>query len=164
MKIPALKIRVGQGFDVHALVPGRALMLGGVEIPSRLGLLGHSDADVLLHAIADAILGAAALGDIGQLFPATDAAYKNADSRVLLQQAARLVREAGWRIENIDATVIAEHPKIAPHVSAMCQTIAASCEIAASAVSVKGKTSEKLGFTGRGEGIAAMAVALLTAE
>lgn len=159
-----MKIRVGQGFDVHALVPGRKLVLGGVEIASPRGLLGHSDADVLLHAIADAILGAAALGDIGQLFPNTDAAYENADSRLLLQQAAKRVREAGWRIENIDATVIAEQPKIAPHVSAMCHTIAASCEIAVSAISVKGKTSEKLGFTGRGEGIAALAVVLLIGE
>ncbi|HYM47644.1 MAG TPA: 2-C-methyl-D-erythritol 2,4-cyclodiphosphate synthase [Burkholderiaceae bacterium] len=159
-----MKIRVGQGFDVHALVPGRALVLGGVKIESTRGLLGHSDADVLLHAIADAILGAAALGDIGQLFPDTDATYQNADSRVLLQDAARRVREAGWRIENIDATVIAEQPKIAPHVSSMCQTIAASCDIPASAVSVKGKTSEKLGFTGRGEGIAALAVALLIGD
>lgn len=159
-----MKIRIGQGFDVHALVPGRRLMLGGVEIASARGLLGHSDGDVLLHAIADAILGAAALGDIGQLFPDTDATHKSADSRLLLQEAAQRVQNAGWRIENIDATVIAEQPKIAPHVSAMCQTIAASCEIAASAVSVKGKTSEKLGFTGRGEGIAALAVALLIRE
>ncbi len=159
-----MKIRVGHGFDVHALVPGRALMLGGVQIASPRGLLGHSDADVLLHAIADAILGAAALGDIGQLFPNNDAAYRNADSRLLLQQAAQRVREAGWRIENIDATVIAEQPKIAPHVAAMCETIAASCGIAANAVSVKGKTTEKLGFTGRGEGIAALAVALLIGD
>jgi len=159
-----MKIRVGHGFDVHAMVPGRPLVLGGVEIASARGLLGHSDADVLLHAIADALLGAAALGDIGQLFPDTDAAYKNADSRLLLQQAAQRVRGAGWRIENIDATVVADQPRIAPHVASMCQTIAASCEIAASAVSVKGKTTEKLGFTGRGEGIAAMAVALLVSE
>ena len=159
-----MKIRVGQGFDVHALVPGRALMLGGVEIPSARGLLGHSDADVLLHAITDAILGAAAMGDIGQMFPDTDAAYKNADSRLLLQEVAQRVRGAGWRIENIDATVIAEQPRIAPHVAAMCQTIAAACDMAANAVSVKGKTSEKLGFTGRGEGIAAIAVALLIGD
>ena len=159
-----MKIRVGQGFDVHALVPGRALVLGGVEIASTRGLLGHSDADVLLHAIVDAILGAAAMRDIGQLFPDDDAAYKDADSRLLLQEAAQRVRGAGWRIENIDATVIAEHPKIAPHVAAMCQTIAASCEIPASAVSVKGKTTEKLGFTGRGEGIAALAVVLLIGD
>jgi 2-C-methyl-D-erythritol 2,4-cyclodiphosphate synthase len=159
-----MKIRVGHGFDVHAMVPGRPLVLGGVEIASARGLLGHSDADVLLHAIADAILGAAALGDIGQLFPDTDSAYKNADSRLLLQRAAKRVRGAGWRIENIDATVVADAPRIAPHVAAMCQAIAASCEIAASAVSVKGKTTEKLGFTGRGEGIAAMAVALLVSD
>ncbi len=159
-----MKIRVGQGFDVHALVPGRTLVLGGVEIASARGLLGHSDGDVLLHAIADAILGAAGMGDIGQLFPDTDAAYKNADSRLLLQAAAQRVRNAGWRIENIDATVIAEQPKIAPHSAAMCQTIAASCEISANAVNVKGKTSEKLGFTGRGEGIAALAVALLVSD
>lgn len=159
-----MKIRVGQGFDVHALVPGRPLMLGGVEIASTRGLLGHSDADVLLHAIADALLGAAALGDIGQLFPDTESAYKNADSRLLLQDVAQRVRQAGWRIENIDATVIAEQPRIAPHVATMCQTIAASCEIAANAVNVKGKSSEKLGFTGRSEGIAALAVALLIAD
>lgn len=159
-----MKIRVGQGFDVHALVPGRKLVLGGVEIPNARGLLGHSDADVLLHAIADAILGAASMGNIGQLFPDTDAAYRDADSRLLLQQAVQRVRDAGWRIENIDATVIAEQPKIALHVAAMCQTIAASCEIPASAISVKGKTSEKLGFTGRGEGIAAMAVVLLIGD
>ena len=159
-----MKIRVGQGFDVHALVPGRALVLGGVEIASARGLLGHSDADVLLHAITDAILGAAAMGDIGQLFPDTDAAYKNADSRLLLQHAAKRVRDAGWSIENIDATVIAEHPRIAPHVAAMSQTIAASCNITEDAVSVKGKTSEKLGFTGRSEGIAALAVVLLVGD
>ncbi|HKO67186.1 MAG TPA: 2-C-methyl-D-erythritol 2,4-cyclodiphosphate synthase [Burkholderiaceae bacterium] len=159
-----MKIRVGHGFDVHALVPGRALILGGVKIPSARGLLGHSDADVLLHAIADAILGAAALGDIGHLFPDSDAAYKNADSRLLLQHAAQRVRDAGWRIENIDATVVAEQPRIAPHTTAMCQNIAAACEIAANAVSVKGKSTEKLGFTGRGEGIAAMAVALLVSD
>lgn len=159
-----MKIRVGQGFDVHALVPGRVLILGGVEIASARGLLGHSDADVLLHAITDAILGAAGMGDIGQLFPDTDSSYKDADSRLLLQEVAQRVRDAGWRIENIDATVIAEQPKVAPHVAAMCETIAASCEILASAVNVKGKSSEKLGFTGRGEGIAAMAVALLTSE
>lgn len=159
-----MKIRVGQGFDVHALVPGRPLMLGGVEIASARGLLGHSDGDVLLHAITDALLGAAGLGDIGQLFPDTESLYKNADSRLLLQDVAQRVRQAGWRIENIDATVIAEQPKIAPHVATMCQTIAASCEITANAVNVKGKSSEKLGFTGRSEGIAALAIALLIAD
>ena len=159
-----MRIRVGQGFDVHALVPGRALMLGGVEIASTRGLLGHSDADVLLHAISDALLGAAGLGDIGQLYPDSDRAFQNADSRLLLQDVAQRVKQAGWRVENIDATVIAEQPRIAPHVTAMCQTIAASCEIPASSISLKGKSSEKLGFTGRGEGIAALAVALLVAD
>jgi len=159
-----MKIRVGQGFDVHALVPGRALVLGGIQIASARGLLGHSDADVLLHAITDAILGAAALGDIGKLFPDTDSAHRDADSRLLLAEAARLARAAGWRIENIDATVITEQPKIAPHAAAMCESIAAACEMSASDVSVKGKSSEKLGFTGRGEGIAAMAVALLVRD
>lgn len=155
------RFRVGQGFDVHALVPGRRLVIGGVEIPFERGLLGHSDSDVLLHAITDALLGAAALGDIGKLFPDSDDRYRNADSRVLLKTAAERVREAGWRIENIDATVIAERPKFAPYVDAMRTAIAACCSLEAAAVSVKGKTSEKLGALGRGEGIAAQAVALL---
>lgn len=161
-----MKLRIGQGFDVHPLVPGRSLILGGVEIATTdgRGLLGHSDADVLLHAITDAILGAAGLGDIGRMFPDTESTYRDVDSRLLLQDAVSRIKDAGWRIENIDATVIAEQPKIAPHVAAMCETIAASCAIAASAVSVKGKRSEKLGFTGRGEGIAALAVALLVAD
>jgi 2-C-methyl-D-erythritol 2,4-cyclodiphosphate synthase len=154
-------IRVGQGCDIHALVPGRKLVLGGVDIPHPTGLLGHSDADALLHAITDALLGAAALGDIGKLFPDSDDAYRNADSRVLLKTAAERVREAGWRIENIDATVIAERPKIVPYVDAMRAAIAACCGLEAAAVSVKGKTSEKLGALGRSEGIAALAVALL---
>jgi 2-C-methyl-D-erythritol 2,4-cyclodiphosphate synthase len=155
------RFRVGQGYDVHALVPGRRLVIGGVEIPFGRGLLGHSDGDVLLHAITDALLGAAALGDIGKLFPDSDDRYRNADSRVLLQAAADRVREAGWRIENIDATVIAEQPRIAPHVDAMRAAIAAWCGLETAAVSVKGKTSEKLGALGRSEGIAALAVALL---
>ena len=159
-----MKIRIGQGFDVHALVPGRALLLGGVEIPNARGLLGHSDADVLLHAISDALLGAAGLGDIGQLYPDSESAFQNADSRLLLQDVVQRVKQAGWRIENIDATVIAEQPRIAPYAASMCQTIAASCEIPAGSISVKGKSSEKLGFTGRGEGIAALAVALLIAN
>lgn len=159
-----MKIRVGQGFDVHAMVLGRRLLLGGVEIPQERGLLGHSDADVLLHAITDAILGAAGMGDIGRLFPDTDGRYKDADSRDLLAQAAERVRAAGWRIENIDATVIAERPKIAPYVPAMIAAIAAACAIPGDAINVKGKTSERLGFTGRGEGIAAHAVALLVAN
>src|SRR5512134_1847501 len=159
-----MKIRVGQGYDVHALVTGRRLTLGGVDIDAARGLLGHSDADVLLHAITDAILGAAGMGDIGRLFPDTDGRYKDADSRELLAQAAERVRAAGWRIENIDATVIAERPRIAPHVPAMVAAIAAACAITGDAVNIKGKTTEKLGFTGRGEGIAAHAVALLTAS
>ncbi len=156
-----MKIRVGQGFDVHALVPGRRLLIGGVEIAHERGLLGHSDADVLLHAITDAILGAAALGDIGGLFPDSDARLKDADSRALLRAAADRVRSAGWTIGNVDATVIAERPKIAPHVAAMRAAIAEACGIDTADVNVKGKTSEKLGYAGRGEGIAAHAVALL---
>lgn len=155
------RFRVGQGYDVHALVPGRRLVIGGVEIPFGRGLLGHSDGDVLLHAITDALLGAAALGDIGKLFPDSDDRYRGADSRLLLKSAAERVREAGWHIENIDATVIAEQPKIAPFAESMRAAIASCCGLEASAVSVKGKTSEKLGALGRGEGIAAQAVALL---
>ncbi len=155
------RLRVGQGFDVHALVPGRRLIIGGVEIPHTTGLLGHSDADVLLHAITDAVLGAAGLGDIGRLFPDTDAAHKDADSRKLLAVAVDKVRAAGWRVVNVDCTVIAQRPKIGPHVPAMQQAIAAVLGIAPDDVNVKGKTTEWLGFTGRGEGIAAQAVALL---
>lgn len=155
------QFRIGQGFDVHALVPGRRLILGGVELAHEQGLLGHSDADVLLHAITDAILGAAGLGDIGVHFPDSDEAYLDADSRALLRAACDRVRAAGWGIENIDATVIAERPRIAPHVVAMRTAIAGACGIDLDAVNVKGKSTEKLGLTGRGEGIAAMAVALL---
>lgn len=155
------RLRVGQGFDVHALVPGRRLLIGGVEIAHDRGLLGHSDADVLLHAITDAVLGAAGLGDIGRLFPDTDAAHKDADSLKLLQQAAARVRAAGWRVVNVDCTVIAQRPKIAPHVPAMQTAIAGALGISASQINIKGKTTEWLGFTGRGEGIAAQAVALL---
>lgn len=154
--------RVGQGFDVHALVPGRRLVLGGVEIPYERGLLGHSDADVLLHAITDAILGAAGLGNIGLLFPDDDEQHRDADSRALLRTAMARVREAGWHIENIDATVIAERPKIAPHVDAMCEVIAGCTGADRTAVNVKGKTAEKLGALGRNEGIAAQAVVLLS--
>ena len=153
--------RVGQGFDVHALVPGRRLIIGGVEIPFERGLLGHSDADVLLHAITDAILGGAGLGDIGTLFPDTDERHRDADSRVLLREAVRRADAAGWRIENIDATVIAERPKIAPHAAAMRAAIADCAGLDRDVVSVKGKTTEKLGAIGRGEGIAAQAVVLL---
>lgn len=159
-----MKIRVGQGFDVHALVPGRRLVLGGVEIPHERGLLGHSDADVLLHAITDAILGAAGLGDIGRLFPDSDAQFKDADSRALLRRAVQRAGEEGWKVGNVDATVIAERPKIGPHVPAMRACIAADCGIDAGAVNVKGKTSEKLGYAGRGEGIAAQAAVLLVGD
>lgn len=159
-----MKLRVGQGFDVHALVPGRALILGGVTIPHPKGLLGHSDADVLLHAITDALLGAAGLGDIGRHFPDHDPRYAGADSRVLLHAACQAVREAGWSVVNVDATVICEAPKILPHVPAMTANIAADLGIEASQINIKGKTTERLGFTGRGEGIAAQAVALLTRD
>lgn len=158
MSVP---FRIGQGFDVHALVPGRPLIIGGVTIPYSRGLLGHSDADVLLHAITDAILGAAALGDIGRHFPDTDPAHAGADSRVLLRAAMAAVRDAGYRVGNIDATVIARAPKLLPHVPAMVANIAADLGIEPDCVNIKGKTTEKLGFTGRGEGMAAQAIALL---
>lgn len=154
-------MRIGQGFDVHALVPGRRLILGGVAIESDLGLLGHSDADVLLHAITDAVLGAAGLGDIGRMFPDTDPAYRGADSRELLATALRSVQARGWRVANVDCTIMAERPKIAPHAEAMVRCIAGLLQVEPGAVNVKGKTSEKLGFVGRGEAIAASAVALL---
>jgi 2-C-methyl-D-erythritol 2,4-cyclodiphosphate synthase len=156
-----MEFRVGQGYDVHALVPGRQLILGGVTIPHAMGLLGHSDADALLHAITDAILGAAGLGDIGRMFPDSDTRWKGADSRVLLRGAVAAVRAAGWRVGNVDCTVIAQMPRIAPHVAAMRDNIAADLGIAPGCVNVKGKTTERLGFAGRGEGIAAEAVALL---
>ena len=154
-------LRIGQGFDVHALVTGRPLIIGGVTIPYEKGLDGHSDADVLLHAITDALLGAAALGDIGRHFPDTDPTFKGADSRVLLREVAKRVRAAGYEVVNIDCTIIAQAPKMAPHVAAMAVNIAADCGIEAGCVNVKAKTTERLGFTGRGEGIAADAVALL---
>jgi 2-C-methyl-D-erythritol 2,4-cyclodiphosphate synthase len=155
-------MRIGQGFDVHALVAGRPLVIGGVTIPFDKGLDGHSDADVLLHAITDAILGAAGLGDIGRHFPDTDPAYKGADSRVLLREAAARVHQAGYAVVNIDCTIIAQAPKMAPHVMTMAANIAADCGVAPGCVNVKAKTTEHLGFTGRGEGIAAEAVALVT--
>lgn len=158
------KFRVGQGFDVHALVAGRPLVLGGVEIAHSRGLLGHSDADVLLHAITDAILGAAGLGDIGAMFPDSDPEFAGADSLELLRSAVERVAAAGWQIENIDATVIAERPKIAPYIGTMRAGIADACGVSVSVISVKGKTSERLGFVGRGEGIAAQAVVLLAQE
>jgi 2-C-methyl-D-erythritol 2,4-cyclodiphosphate synthase len=154
-------VRVGQGFDVHALVPGRRLIIGGVEIPFERGLEGHSDADVLLHAITDAVLGAAALGDIGRHFPDTDSHYRNADSRALLRAAAQTVHEAGWVIVNVDATIIAQAPKMAPHIALMVKNIASDLGIAPGHMNIKAKTTERLGFTGRGEGIAAEAVVLL---
>ena len=153
--------RVGQGFDVHALVAGRPCIIGGVTIPFERGLLGHSDADVLLHAITDALLGAAALGDIGRLCPDTDPTHAGADSRVLLREAYARVRAAGWEAVNVDATVICQAPKIAPHVAAMVDNIATDLQLAPAQVNVKGKTTEKLGFTGRGEGVAAQACVLL---
>ena len=153
--------RIGEGFDVHALVTGRPLIIGGITIPYEKGLDGHSDADVLLHAITDALFGAAALGDIGRHFPDTDAAFKGADSRVLLRECAKRVRAAGFEIGNLDCTIIAQAPKMAPHIPAMVAAIAADIGIAQNRVNVKAKTTERLGFAGRGEGIAAQAVALL---
>lgn len=153
--------RIGQGFDVHQLVAGRPCIIGGVNIPHNKGLLGHSDADVLLHAICDAMLGAAALGDIGKHFPDSDARYKGIDSRELLRHVATLVATHGWVVGNIDATVIAEAPRMAPHVGAMVANIAADVGVPAAYVNVKATTTEKLGFAGRGEGIAAQAVCLL---
>lgn len=157
-------MRIGQGYDVHQLVEGRKLVIGGVEIPHGKGLLGHSDADVLLHAISDALLGAAALGDIGRHFADSDAKYKNIDSRILLREVLHLVREQGFRVGNVDATIIAQEPKMAPHILQMVANIAADLRIEKSAVNVKATTTEKLGLTGRGEGIAAQAVVLLLAD
>lgn len=154
-------MRIGHGYDVHQLVTGRKLIIGGVEIVHDQGLLGHSDADVLLHAICDALLGAAALGDIGKHFADTDAKFKNIDSRILLREVARLLNNAGFRVGNVDATIIAQAPKMAPHISTMVENIAADLGVAINAVNVKATTTEKLGFAGRGEGIAAEAVALL---
>ena len=154
-------MRIGQGFDVHALVAGRPLIIGGVTIPFDKGLDGHSDADVLLHAVTDALLGAAGLGDIGQHFPDTDAVFKGADSRALLREAVARVRNSGYGIVNIDCTIIAQAPKMAPHAAQMAAHIAADCGVAIDCVNVKAKTTERLGFTGRGEGIAAQAVALV---
>ena len=159
-----MRIRVGQGFDVHALVAGRKLILAGVVLEFPLGLAGHSDADVLTHAVIDALLGAAGLGDIGAMFPDTDERHRGADSMRLLDAAWARVRADGWRLGNLDCTVIAQQPKIAPYVDAMRTALAAALGVDKGAVSVKGKTTEKLGFTGRGEGIAAMVSALLTAD
>jgi 2-C-methyl-D-erythritol 2,4-cyclodiphosphate synthase len=159
-----MNMRIGQGYDVHQLVAGRKLIIGGVEIPHGKGLLGHSDADVLLHAICDALLGAAALGDIGRHFSDTETKYKNIDSRILLRESLHLVREQGYRVGNVDATIIAQEPKMAPHIFEMVANIAADLRVEKSAVNVKATTTEKLGLTGRGEGIAAQAVVLLLAN
>ena len=155
------ELRIGQGYDVHALVAGRKLIIGGVDIPYHLGLDGHSDADVLLHAISDALLGAAALGDIGRHFPDSDGAFKNIDSRVLLRSVKQKISAAGYAVVNLDATIIAQAPRMAPHIAAITANIAADLGVPTDAVNVKATTTEKLGFTGRGEGIAAQAVCLL---
>ena len=154
-------MRIGHGFDVHALVLGRPCIIGGVNVPYAKGLDGHSDADVLLHAICDALLGAAALGDIGQHFPPTDARFKGIDSRQLLRHVVALLHERGYKVVNIDSTVICELPKLSPHTAQMRTLIAADCQVSLDAINVKATTTEKLGFTGRGEGIAAEAVCLI---
>jgi 2-C-methyl-D-erythritol 2,4-cyclodiphosphate synthase len=154
-------LRIGHGFDVHAFAEHRKLIIGGVEIPYDLGLAGHSDADVLLHAICDALLGAAGLGDIGRHFPDTDMAFAGIDSRILLRRVAEQLRERGWRAGNVDATIIAQAPKMAPHIARMTAHIADDLGVAIEHVNVKATTTEKLGFTGRGEGIAAEAVCLI---
>lgn len=156
-----MMIRVGQGFDVHQLVEGRKCIIGGVDIPYEKGLLGHSDADVLLHALSDAILGALGLGDIGKHYPDTDAAFKDADSYKLLVDVWRMAKEAGYRLGNVDCTIIAQKPKMAPYIPAMVERIAEALEAETSQVNVKATTTEQLGFTGRGEGIAAQAVVCL---
>jgi 2-C-methyl-D-erythritol 2,4-cyclodiphosphate synthase len=157
-----MSFRIGEGWDVHALVPGRKLILGGVEIPHTTGLLGHSDADVLLHAITDAVLGAAGLGDIGRHFPDTDAQFKGADSSVLLQEAMRRVRERGWELVNVDSTIVAQAPKLAPHMSAINASVAKALGVPSDQVNVKAKTAEKLGPVGMGQSMEARAVALLS--
>ncbi len=154
-------MRIGQGYDVHALVTGRRLVVGGVEIPFEKGLMGHSDADVLLHAICDALIGAAALGDIGRHFPDTDKHFENVDSRILLRNVGKLLEDSGYRIVNIDATIVAQAPRMAPHIPLMVERIAEDLRIPARDVNVKAKTTERLGFAGRGEGMAAEAVALI---
>ena len=155
------KLRVGHGYDVHRLVEGRALILGGVTVPFDRGLLGHSDADVLTHAVMDALLGAAALGDIGQLFPDSDAAYAGADSIALLERVTALLREHGWQVGNVDATVVAQAPRLAPYIPEMRRRLAEAMGLDVDCVSVKATTEERLGFTGSGEGMAAHAMALI---
>jgi 2-C-methyl-D-erythritol 2,4-cyclodiphosphate synthase len=157
----AFPFRIGQGYDCHALVEGRPLILGGVTIPHRKGLLGHSDADALLHAITDALFGAAALGDIGRHFPDTDPQFKGADSRVLLREAGKRLAAAGYAVGNVDATIIAQAPKMAPHIPAMVVNVAADLGISEQQVNIKAKTNEKMGFLGREEGIATDAVVLI---
>ena len=159
-----MNIRIGHGFDVHAFAEGRRLVIGGVYIPHDRGLLGHSDADVLIHAICDALLGAAALGDIGRHFPDSDPRYKGIDSRELLRHVGGLLDARGWRVGNVDATIIAQAPRMAPHIPAMREHLAADLGIPVEALNVKATTTEKLGFTGRGEGIAAEAVCLIQAK
>ena len=154
-------MRIGTGYDVHKLVEGRKLIIGGVEIPCEKGLLGHSDADVLVHAIMDALLGAAALGDIGKHFPDTDPKYKGADSLMLMREVRRILDENGFEVGNVDATIIAQAPKMSPHIDTMRRNIADALGLDVSQVSVKATTEERLGFTGRGEGISAQAVALI---
>ena len=155
------KLRVGHGYDVHRLVEGRALILGGVTVPFDRGLLGHSDADVLTHAVMDALLGAAALGDIGKLFPDSEAAYAGADSIALLERVTALLREHGWQVGNVDATVVAQAPRLAPYIQEMRRRLAEAMGLDVDCVSVKATTEERLGFTGSGEGMAAHAVALI---
>ncbi|MFZ4536707.1 2-C-methyl-D-erythritol 2,4-cyclodiphosphate synthase [Propionivibrio sp.] len=154
-------IRIGQGGDIHALVAGRKLIIGGVEVPHELGLLGHSDADVLVHAIIDALLGAAGLGDIGRHFPDSEERYRGADSRVLLRATREMLSLAGWRIVNVDSTINAQRPKMAPHIPRMVKHIAADLQVPEDCINVKAKTAERLGFVGREEGISADAVALI---
>jgi len=157
-------MRIGHGFDVHRLVPDRELILGGVKIPYEYGLLGHSDADVLLHAVSDAILGALGLGDIGRYFPDTDAAYKGVNSMLLLEHVVGLAHTRGFRIGNLDTTIVAQRPKLAPHVAQMLTNLAKTCQVPSGCVNVKATTTEHLGYAGRGEGIAAYAVVLIEAN
>ncbi|UUM21020.1 2-C-methyl-D-erythritol 2,4-cyclodiphosphate synthase [Mycoavidus sp. SF9855] len=157
-----MQFRIGQGYDIHELVPERPLIIGGVRVPYERGLLGHSDADVLLHAVIDALLGAAALGDIGRHFPDTDLQFAGADSRTLLRETLNRVQAAGYTVVNLDSTVIAQAPRLTPHIDMMCANLAADLDVPLDCVNVKAKTNEKLGFLGRGEGISAEAVVLLS--
>jgi len=161
MQNKMLPFRIGQGYDCHALVPGRKLIIGGVTIPHTTGLLGHSDADVLLHAITDALFGAVALGDIGKHFPDTDTRFAGADSRVLLREAIKRIHDAGYEVGNLDATIIAQSPKMAPHIAGMVANIAEDMQVDISQINIKAKTNERLGYLGREEGIAAEAVVLV---